>query len=262
MSLKNIAIIPARYASVRFPGKPLVQIMGKTLLQRTYENACQSSCLDEIIIATDDQRIFDHAHSFGAKVVMTSDKCLNGTDRIAEVLHMHPDYLKASVIVNIQGDEPCIAPETIDRTIKVLLEDPQAMMSTVATQLTNEEEALSPSIVKCVMDQRMNALFFSRTLIPANKTGDFDPNVTYFRHIGLYAYRPSFILTYQELPKTPLQSAEDLEQLKVLEHGYRIKVAVVDRASPGVDTPEDIQTVEKWICKQNTYLSQAESVPL
>lgn len=262
MSLKIIGIIPARYGSTRFPGKPLVPILGKTLLQRTYENTCLSSSLDHVIIATDDKRIYDHAKSFGGSVVMTSEDCLTGTDRLAEVLHYHPEYLEASVIVNIQGDEPCIDPLAIDRVAQLLLDDPSAMMATVVTRLTTEEEALNSSVVKCVMDQYSNALYFSRALIPANKKASFNLNTPYYRHVGLYAYRPSFIVTYQKLSPTPLQLAEDLEQLKVLEHGYRIKAALIDHVSIGVDYPEDIYKVEQWLCKQNTSLLQAESVPL
>ena len=254
MALKTIAIIPARYASTRFPGKPLVKILGKTLLQRTYENTCSTACLDEIIVATDHTEIFNHVQDFGGKAIMTSIDCLTGTDRIAEILINHPNYLKASVIINVQGDEPCIDPKTIHQLVNLLKEDSQAVMATVATRLTSEEEALNPSIVKCVLDKQSNALYFSRALLPANKQLYFNPHTAYFRHIGIYAYRPSFILTYQKLSPTPLQIAEDLEQLKVLEHGYRIKVGIVDHASPGVDFPDDIQKVEQWICKQNTYL--------
>jgi 3-deoxy-manno-octulosonate cytidylyltransferase (CMP-KDO synthetase) len=254
MSLKVIAIIPARYGSTRFPGKPLFPIMGKTLLQRTYENALLADCLDEIIVATDDLRIFDHVKDFGGNVVMTPSECATGTDRLAEVLHMRPDYLNASVIVNIQGDEPCVSISSIHQIVRLLSEDAQAVMATVASPLKSIEEALNPCVVKCLMDRQSNALYFSRALIPANKELRFNDGSTYFRHVGLYAYRPDFILTYQKLSPTPLQMAEDLEQLKVLEHGYRIMVAVTDDVSPGVDTPEDIQKVERFICKQNTSL--------
>ncbi|MBA3722454.1 MAG: 3-deoxy-manno-octulosonate cytidylyltransferase [Parachlamydiaceae bacterium] len=252
MPLKVIGIIPARYASTRFPGKPLVPILGKTLLQRTFENAKLANNLDQLIIATDDVRIYDHAKDIGADVVMTSIDCLTGSDRLAEVINQSQKFSKASVIINIQGDEPCIAPQAINDVANILLENNDAVMSTVATKMHSEEEALNPSIVKCVLDQKGNALYFSRSLIPGNKTLSFAP--PYYRHIGLYAYRPDFLLTYQKLPTTPLQLAEDLEQLKVLEHGYRIKVAVTDHISPGVDTPQDIHKIECWLCKQNTSL--------
>lgn len=252
---KVVGIIPARYGSSRFPGKPLALIAGKTLLQRTYENAIQASQLERLIVATDDQRIAQHVHEFGGQVVLTSPHCPTGTDRLAEVLMTNPEWMNASAIVNIQGDEPCINPHMIDQLIEVLLQDTTASMSTVATRLTSEEEALSSSVVKCVIDQQRNALYFSRALIPGSRYTLFQLEHFYLRHLGLYAYRPSFLMKYQQLPSTPLQLAEDLEQLKVLEHGYRIKVAVVDYVGFEVNHPEDINKVEQWLlCKQNTFL--------
>jgi 3-deoxy-manno-octulosonate cytidylyltransferase (CMP-KDO synthetase) len=251
MRKKIIGIIPARYASIRFPGKPLVPIQGKTLIQRTYENASHAQ-LDEIVVATDDQRIYDHVKQFGGKVVMTSPDHINGSDRIAEVLLSRPDWMKDSIIINIQGDEPCIEPSSIDAIAQVLIEDPSGSMSTAVTPLRTEEEAKSSSVVKCVIDQKQNALYFSRGLIPSNKKHQYNPKFTYYRHIGIYAFRPEFLLEYQKLQATPLQLEEDLEQLKVLENGYRIKVAILDHISIGVDTPEDIKQVEQWLCKQNS----------
>lgn len=252
MPSKIIGMIPARFGSTRFPGKPLVPILGKTLLQRTYENTKQASSLDKIIIATDDTRIFDHVKSFGGDVIMTED-CLNGTDRLAQVLRLRPECMKASIIVNIQGDEPCLDPSDIDKVTNLLLKYPEASISTAAAPLHSQEEALNPGIVKCIVDMDENAIYFSRSLIPGNKKQQYNPKFPYLRHIGLYAYRPDFILTYQKLAATPLQLEEDLEQLKVLENGYRIKVALIKHASPGVDNPEDIKKVEQWI-SQNTFL--------
>ncbi len=251
---KVIGIIPVRYGSTRFPGKPLISIIGKTLLQRTYERARQASLLETLIVATDDQRIFDHVHEFGGQAVMTSATCPTGTDRLAEVLTHYPEWMQASVIVNIQGDEPCIDPQAIDQVAQVLMQDKTAVISTIAARLTSQEEALNPSYVKCVIDQQQNALYFSRTLIPSTRDKTSLSQHVYLRHIGLYGYRPSFLLTYQKLPPTPLQLAEDLEQLKVLEHGYRIKVAIVENAGIEINNPEDINKVEQWICKQNTFL--------
>lgn len=260
MSAKVVGIIPARFGSTRLPGKPLLPILGKTLLQRTYESARSATALDQLIVATDDERIFAHVKGFGGEVVMTSPDCPTGTDRLAEVVKKYPELKAASVIVNIQGDEPCIDPVAINRAIEVLKQDSQAVMSTIITPLTCKEDALSTAIVKCVIDLNQNALYFSRTLIPSNKRGEFVPSQKYYRHLGLYTYRPDFLLIYPTLPQTPLQMAEDLEQLKVLEHGYRMKVALVDCVSPGVDLPEDIQKVEQWICKQSTSSSPAGSV--
>lgn len=250
MTLKIVAIIPARYQSSRFPGKPLVKIQGISLLQRTYENAKKVTILTDIIIATDDKRIFDHAESFGAKVVMTSPECHTGTDRIAEVAATIPD---ADLIVNIQGDEPCLDPESIELTVLSLINDTEAVMSTAASPLA-VEDALHTSVVKCVFDNGGRALYFSRSLIPGNKTGYPSRDIKYFRHIGLYVFRRDFLLLFPKLKPTPLMLTEDLEQLKVLEHGYKIQVVTVNRLSPGVDTPDDIQKVENFLCQQNISL--------
>lgn len=249
----SIGIIPARYASSRFPGKPLAMILGKTLLQRTYENALRCSSLKHIVVATDDERIFSHVKSFGGNVIMTSEDCENGTERLAEVCKLNPS-LQSDIVINIQGDEPCVDPETIDAVIAILRGDPKASMSTAAVLLKSREEALNPAIVKCTIDTGQNALYFSRSLIPANKKGSYCDNTSYYRHIGIYGYRSDFLLEYVRLPKTPLQISEDLEQLKALEHGHRIKVAFVSEASIGVDTPEDIHEIEKLLCKQNSFL--------
>lgn len=254
-SNKTIGIIPARFGSTRLPGKLLLPIMGKTLIQRTYENARLATTLDNIYIATDDNRIFDHVSKFGASVYMTSKDCINGTERIAELLVNQEKLLKdVKAIVNIQGDLPCIAPEAIDEAVKLLLNDPSAVMSTLATPIFSKDEAENPSVVKCVVDKQQNALYFSRALIPSNKSKVYNPSSSYLRHIGLYVYRPDFLIEYQKLPSTPLQLEEDLEQLKVLEHGFRIKVALTNKHSIEVDVSDDVSKLEKWICKQNTSL--------
>jgi len=239
-----IAIIPARYGSTRFPGKPLVKIQGKSLIQRTYENAKNCPLLDEMIVATDDQRIFDHVISFGGNAVMTPDNCPTGSDRLAYVLQQDPRLQKAEMIVNIQGDEPCLDPNDISQIITILRNDPSAVMSTAVVHFQSAEEASNPSEVKCVLDLHGNALYFSRSMIPGGHSLSFRSDVPCYKHIGIYAYRPDFLLEYARMPMTPLQRAEDLEQLKVLENGYKIKAAVVSCASPGVNTPEDIKKVE------------------
>lgn len=249
----SIGIIPARYASSRFPGKPLAMILGKTLLQRTYENALRCSSLKYVVVATDDERIFSHVKDFGGNVMMTSVDCENGTERLAEVYRLNSS-IRSDIVINIQGDEPCVDPQTIDAVIAILRGDPYASMSTAAVLLNSREDALNPAIVKCTIDVCQNALYFSRSLIPANKTGSYCSKTSYYRHVGIYGYRSDFLLEYVRLPRTPLQTTEDLEQLKALEHGHRIKVAFVEEASIGVDTPEDIQKIEKLLCKQNTFL--------
>lgn len=261
MAIKNLGIIPARFASTRLPGKLLLPILGKTLLQRTFENAQNISILDKILIATDDQRIFEHVTHFGGEAIMTSVTCQNGTERAAEVLAKFPEFQHVDTIVNIQGDEPCVDPKAIEDAVKLLSEDPGASMATLITPL-REEDAYNPSIVKCVKSQNNDALYFSRSLLPSNHRQKFNSHGCYYQHIGLYIFRPSFLLQYPTLPSTPLQIEEDLEQLKVLEHGYRIKVAITNKVSLGVNTQEDLIKLEQWLCKQNTFLSQEEYAPL
>ena len=240
-----VGIIPARYASTRFPGKMLALIAGKSLIQHTFENAKRSDSLDEILVATDDSRIFEHVKEFGGSVVMTSPNCTSGTERLAEVIKDTPRFRDAEVIINIQGDEPLLQPEVIDRIVATLITAPEAVMSTAIIPLTSEEEAQNYSVCKCVIDKYHHALYFSRALIPSGKNGKWQPDITYYKHVGIYGYKRAFLLEYPRLKPTPLQVAEDLEQLKVLEHGYKIKAVVVDTDSIGVDRPEDIKKVER-----------------
>lgn len=212
-------------------------------------------------MATDDDRIADHVRSFGGIAIITSASCPTGTDRLAEVVRTHPEFAEADYIFNVQGDEPCIDPELMSHVCQAMISDPSAVMATAVVPLLSKEEALRPSVVKCVVDLNQNALYFSRALIPVNISGHYDPCVPYYRHVGTYCYTTDFLLRYAELPSTPLQEVEQLEQLKVLEHGYRIKVAIVSEKtlSPAVDLPEDIKKVEQVLCIQNTSLSQAAS---
>lgn len=249
---KVIGIIPARFGSSRFPGKPLAKILDKSLIQHTYESAKRSTKLDYLMVATDDQRIFDHVCSFGGKVLMTSPDCPTGSDRLVDALKQN-STIDAEVIINIQGDEPCIEAAVIDQVIMALVDSPDAVMSTAVMKLDDVADAANPSIVKCVLDRNQYAMYFSRALLPAGKTLSYQKECTYYKHLGIYGYRKNFLLKYAELEPTPLQLAEDLEQLKVLEHGYRIKAAIVNSQSIGVDTPEDTQKVEDLLCKLNSY---------
>ncbi len=260
--LKVVGIIPARYGSTRFPGKMLVEIAGKSLIQHTWENAQTFQGLSDLVIATDDWRIFNHVNDFGAKAVMTSPDCPTGTDRLAEVVREHTAYQDADIVVNIQGDDPGLPGDVIQALTALLTDDPNAVMATAASPLTQEEEAHDPSVVKCVTDLKGNALYFSRALIPAGHSLSPQAGVSYYRHLGIYAYRRDFLQHYAQLEKTPLQLAEDLEQLKILEHGYRIKVKIVPEMGViGVNLPEDIAKIEPMLCAQNSSLSLAESVP-
>ncbi len=246
-----VGCIPARWSSTRFPGKPLATILGKSLIQRTYENALRSDVLDALVVATDDERIRKHVEGFGGVVVMTSTGCRNGTERLAEALGKSAVLASADIVVNVQGDEPCVSPEAIEGMVSRLVEDEAAVMSTVVVPLRDEKLARDSSVVKCVVDRSGAALYFSRALIPGNKLGVWNANVPCYQHLGLYAYRREFLLEYAALPATPLQESEDLEQLGALEHGYRIAVAVVEGVGVGVDTPEDLERLEKVLCKES-----------
>lgn len=261
MSKPVIGVIAARYNSFRFPGKALALIAGKTLIQHTYENARRSPAFDQLVVATDDTRIYDHVTSFGGKAVMTSPDCPTGSDRVAQVIRSDPSYARYDIVINLQGDEPCVDPEVFDLLSDKLQSDTEAVMATPITPIRSRADAESYSIVKCVPDLSGRALYFSRGILPCGHGGLYRESIPYYRHIGIYAFRRDFLLRYATLPPTPLQLAEDLEQLKILEHGYRIGVVVVDEPSIGVDTPQDISRIEALLCKRNTSLSPAGSVP-
>jgi len=248
--MKIVGVIPARFASGRFPGKMLADLLGKSLIQRTYENTCRSKHLQKIVVATDDERIAEHVRSFGGYAIMTSPSCPSGTDRVAEVIRHHlPD---AEVVVNIQGDEPCLNPEVIDILVDDLLAQKDAVMTTPVVPLYLPEDISNPSIVKCVFTPAKKALYFSRSPIPFPQK---DHSASYFRHLGVYCFRKDFLLEYATLGKTPLQQTEDLEQLKILEYGFPIYVSMVQDDGVGVDTKEDLKRVELLLCKENMFLS-------
>ncbi len=239
--MKTVAIVPARYASTRFPGKPLTMIGGLTMIERVYRQASLSRNLNGVIVATDDQRIADVVIGFGGTVVMTRDDHRSGTDRLAEVAQRFPDI---DVIVNVQGDEPLIDPHTIDSAIKPLQEDSSILMSTIAAPITDLAEVTSPDVVKVVLDGDGFALYFSRSAIPHYR--DAPPEgQTYLAHVGLYVYRRECLLQLAQLSPTPLEQAESLEQLRALENGIRIKVVTGKYRSLAVDRPADIVNVER-----------------
>eukprot|EP00217_Crustomastix_stigmatica_P010960 CAMPEP_0183797136 /NCGR_PEP_ID=MMETSP0803_2-20130417/14680_1 /TAXON_ID=195967 /ORGANISM="Crustomastix stigmata, Strain CCMP3273" /LENGTH=313 /DNA_ID=CAMNT_0026041795 /DNA_START=38 /DNA_END=976 /DNA_ORIENTATION=+ len=237
-----LGVIPARYASTRFPGKPLVQILGKPMIQRTYEQAKKAVKLDRLVVATDDERIAEACRACGAEVVMTGEDIPNGTERCNEAA----SKLKESydIVVNIQGDEPLIEPEIIDEVVQALQDAPDAVYSTPCTSLKPEEVEMRGR-VKCITDQNGYAIYFSRGMLPYNKKGVVDPKHPYLLHLGLQCYDRGFLKKYGSMPATPLQLQEDLEQLKVIENGYKIKVITVDHKAHGVDEPEDVQSVEE-----------------
>lgn len=257
-----LGVIPARYNSSRFPGKLLAPLMGKTVLERTYDNARRSSLFDKLIIATDDERIASHAAAFGATVAMTPSYCTSGTERIAALLRADTTLESYPVVVNVQGDEPCIAPALLHTVVEALLANPAAAIATLVAPLDSAAAWHSSSVVKCIRDQTGKALYFSRAPIPGGKNGlQWHCDLPVFRHIGIYAYRSPFLQRYSELTDTPLQKHEDLEQLKVLEHGFTIATAVVNETGLGVDTPEDLKILEQLLCTVNFSSSLAESAP-
>ncbi|AHK63243.1 8-amino-3,8-dideoxy-manno-octulosonate cytidylyltransferase [Chlamydia avium] len=238
---KRVGVLPSRHGSTRFPGKPLALILGKSLIQRAYENAIQSTLLDTVIVATDDERIMHHVIDFGGQCVMTSPQCANGTERIAEAASR---YLpEADIIVNIQGDEPCLSPQVIDTLIEKLEAYPKIHIVTPVSQTTDSEEILTNHKVKCVFDKNGKALYFSRSPIPHI----LKKETPMYLHMGVYAFRRQALFDYVKLSSTPLNQAEDLEQLRILEHGGEIHICVVNAKSPSVDYPEDINKLEKYL---------------
>jgi len=234
--VKAIGIIPARYHSTRLPGKPLVDIAGKPMIQHVYENSRRATVLERVLVATDDPRILKVVQGFGGEAVMTSAEHPTGSDRIAEVAR----GLDAEVVVNIQGDEPFVSPRMLEEVVGPLFEDPQLPMCTLMHPIPERAYA-DPGVVKVVTDLKGNALYFSRSLIPYPRVRQ---GHRAFEHIGIYAYRREFLLTYTQLPPSPLERSESLEQLRVLENGYRLRVVLTQAADYiplSVDTPEDLQ---------------------
>jgi 3-deoxy-manno-octulosonate cytidylyltransferase (CMP-KDO synthetase) len=232
---KILGVIPARFASTRFPGKVLAQISSKSMLQHVYERTAQARYLTSTIIATDDQRVYDAAREFGARVRMTRSDHLSGTDRVAEVASAE----NAEIIVNIQGDEPLIDPNAIDTAILPVAQEPDIKMATLKKKIEHPREIGDPNVVKVVTDQAGDAIYFSRCPIPYHREGGGE----HFKHIGLYVYRVDFLLSYSSLPVGPLERAERLEQLRALENGHKIRVVETEYESLGVDTPEDLERV-------------------
>lgn len=241
--MKVLCVIPARYASTRLPGKPLSMIAGKPMIQRVYERACQAKIPYEVVVATDNELVKNAIDSCGGKAVMTSPDHPSGTDRLAEVALMYPDV---DVIVNVQGDEPMIPPEVIDRLAMCFEDDADLKMATMKVKM-DEEDYNNPAAVKVVTDMNGYALYFSRSLMPYPRNKPADYKV--FKHVGIYAYRRDFLLKYAALAPTPLERAESLEQLRALENGYKIKVLESDFQGIGVDTPEDLAAVNELFVK-------------
>ena len=237
--MKSICVIPARYSSTRLPGKPLKDICGKPMICRVYERAKLSKSVAEVIVATDDRRIFDAVEKNSGRAIMTRADHKTGTDRLAEVAKKFSDV---EVIVNVQGDEPLIEPSLIDELIAEFVKDKNLQMATVATELTDADEMQNPNNVKVVIDKNNDALYFSRSLIPYPRNAG---KSKVFKHIGIYAYRRNFLLAYAKTPSTPLEQSESLEQLRALENGFKIRVIKSSCRFVGVDTAEDLELVNE-----------------
>lgn len=242
--MKITAVIPARYASTRFPGKALAEIDGKPMIQHVYERTARASLVGDVVVATDDERIRQAVASFGGKCVMTRADHETGTDRLAEVAA----GLDADVIVNVQGDEPLIVPDMIDQAVKPFLADPSLRMGTLKTRIKCLHDFLSPNVVKVVTDREANALYFSRSPLPffRDKWQDLKDEsfasgkLLCFKHVGLYVYRRDFLVEFAAMAPTFLELSEKLEQLRALENGIQIHVVETDFESIGVDTPDDL----------------------
>jgi 3-deoxy-manno-octulosonate cytidylyltransferase (CMP-KDO synthetase) len=240
-----VVVIPSRYAATRLPGKPLVMLAGKPMVQRVYEQAKLAQTVHRVLVATDDQRIVDAVQAFGGEARMTRSDHRTGTERIAEVAAHEP----GDVFVNVQGDEPLIDPVAIDTAVAALLEDPPAQIATVATPIRHVPDIMDPNVVKTVLDFDSNALYFSRAPIPWVRDTQQKVHVKYWKHLGLYVFQRDALLEYPTLPQGELEKIEQLEQLRWLENGWRIRVSEVEHDAASVDVPEDVIRVEKLLQK-------------
>jgi len=242
---KVIVVIPARYGSTRLPGKPLVSLAGKPMVQRVYERAKLAKCVHQVIVATDDDRIVKAVEAFGGEARMTRTDHRTGTERVAEVAA----HVEGEVFVNVQGDEPLLDPVAVDRAVGSLLEEPAASISTVATPIKTPADIMDPNVVKTVLDFDGNALYFSRGPIPWVRDTTSKVHVHYWKHLGLYVFRRDALLEYPTLPQGELERIEQLEQLRWMENGWKIRVAEVEHDAVSVDVLEDVARVEKLLQK-------------
>ena len=243
--LSFAAVIPARYASTRFPGKPLAMLGGKTVIERVYQQV--RKVVDEVYIATDDERIAQAVNDFGGRAVMTSPNHQSGTDRIEEVVEKVP--VEADVIINVQGDEPFIQPSQIE-TLCRLFDDPQTQIATLGKPFDTMDAVVNPNSPKVICDLQGYAMYFSRSVIPyirGKEQAEWLQSFPYLKHLGLYAYRREVLRKVTMLPQSPLEKAESLEQLRWLQNGYRIKVGTTDVETVGIDTPDDLKRAEAWL---------------
>lgn len=243
--MKTVIIIPARYSSTRLNAKPLIKVNGKPIIQWVYEQAKTVSLADEVIVATDNQEIFDTCKSFNGNVEMTSIDHQSGTDRIAEVVSRHNEF---DLIVNLQGDEPLISTQNITTAINLLKNDSDADISTLVKIIKDENEINNPNLVKCIFDKNNYAIYFSRNKLPYERK-NYEDN--FYGHIGLYCYTKNALLKMTKLPQSNIEKAECLEQLRAIYNGMKIKVSVVESNAIGIDTKEDLLAFENYVKKNN-----------
>lgn len=241
--MKILGVVPARYGSSRFPGKPLCDLMGKPMIQHVYERALGARLVERILVATDSERIYKTVRDFGGEAIMTRENCRSGTDRVAEVAEKYP----YDIFVNIQGDEPLMESGLIDETIEPMLKDGEIQIATPAKAISSETEYLDPNVVKVVCNRDDFALYFSRSPIPYSSNGKVKKA---YKHIGLYVYRREALLKLSRMDMTELEMVESLEQLRAIENGYKIKVIISSYDSVGVDTPEDLERVKRLMEKR------------
>lgn len=239
--MKVLGIIPARYSSSRFPGKPLIDLKGKTMIQRVYEGALKSQKIDKLIVATDDERIYSVVKQFGGDVLLTSKEHLNGTQRCIEVLAHHNDY---ELVINIQGDEPLVKFEQLDHLLAAF-EDSEVEIATLGIKSIDPNELDNPNRIKLVTDFQNNALYFSRSKIPFERNRS--ENYNFLRHIGLYAFRSNTLSEISNFPQTDLEEIESLEQLRWMYYGKKIKVVETEIETPNIDVPEDVKLVLEYL---------------
>jgi 3-deoxy-manno-octulosonate cytidylyltransferase (CMP-KDO synthetase) len=245
-----VAVIPARYGSSRLPGKPLADIAGRPMIQHVYERVVRAQLIDWCLVATDDERIAAAVRGFGGHAVITPEDFETGTDRVAFVARSIPD---AEIIVNVQGDEPLLNPAMIDEAIRPLLDDPDAEIATLVRPIDDEADLRNPGVVKVVLDNNRRCIFFSRSAIPYVRdpgNGQWLGSHRFYKHIGLYVYRRPFLIRLSDMTRTPLEMAEQLEQLRVIEHGYQIVAAITEHDSIPVDTPADLEKVRAGVHEQ------------
>lgn len=240
-----LVVIPARYGSTRFPGKPLALLKGKSIIQRTWEQASKAG-IGDVVVATDDDRIFQHVIQFGGEAVLTSATCVNGTQRCSETIeNLAKKGHNYEYLVNVQGDEPLLAPESLQVLANLITGKQLPQIATLATLIQDRSDIASPHVVKVVCNRKDHALYFSRAAIPFNREGHH--NCSYFQHLGIYAYKSDILKEIVNLPASPLEEAEQLEQLRWLENGYTIQVGLVTESSIGIDTPEDLKRAEYFV---------------